>query len=84
MPGSALFAIMADLGLQDLVTKRGLTDTRTALYKKPQRHANYMFVSDSVQISAFSAPATPVVSDHRPLILDVALPQHSAPIRDLP
>lgn len=72
-PGSEMFEIMSEIGLTDLVTSRGIADTRTALYRKPERHANYMFVSPEVDVLDFDAPAEPVVSDHRPLILHLSL-----------
>lgn len=70
LPVSESFAIFAELGLADLVTGLGITDTRTARYKKPERHANYCLVSANVRVHKFEAPAEPEVSDHRPLILD--------------
>lgn len=73
LPGSEVFDILGGLGLTDLVTSRGITDTRTALYEKPQRHANYLFVSRQVTVQDFQVPAVPVVSDHRPMILDLAV-----------
>jgi endonuclease/exonuclease/phosphatase family metal-dependent hydrolase len=73
LPASAFFARMETLGLSDLVTGRGIDDTRTSLYRKPQRHANYMLVRASVPVDGFAAPAEPVVSDHRPLVLDTRL-----------
>lgn len=73
LPGSATFDLLARIGLADLVTGRGITDTRTRLYKKPQRHANYMLVRDNAEVLAFDAPAEPVVSDHRALVLDTVL-----------
>ncbi|MBT8412418.1 MAG: endonuclease/exonuclease/phosphatase family protein, partial [Octadecabacter sp.] len=68
LPDSETLQILSDWGLRDLVGDR---DTRTTLYPKPVRHANYMLVSASVQVAAFDAPASPVVSDHRPLVLDL-------------
>jgi hypothetical protein len=38
------------------VTGSGIEDTRTTLYTKPQRHANYLLVRETVAISAFSVP----------------------------
>lgn len=67
-PDSETLSIFSAWGLRDLV---GTADTRTQLYAKPVRHANYMLVSKSVQVKSFAAPADPVVSDHRPLILDL-------------
>jgi endonuclease/exonuclease/phosphatase family metal-dependent hydrolase len=68
LPDSATFEILAEHGLTDLV---GLADTRTTLYAKPQRHANYLLVTHPGEVKHFEAPATPEVSDHRPLILDI-------------
>lgn len=70
LPESRTFARLAALGLTELVTARGHTDTRTSLYKKPQRFADYLLVSPDVQVRAFDLPATPEVSDHRALVLD--------------
>jgi endonuclease/exonuclease/phosphatase family metal-dependent hydrolase len=72
LPGSATFARLAELGLRDLVTAHGIEDTRTSHYAKPVRHADYMLVTDGVRVAGFDAPAAPEVSDHRPLVLDVA------------
>ncbi|MEM6823694.1 MAG: endonuclease/exonuclease/phosphatase family protein [Pseudomonadota bacterium] len=73
LPESAFFATMSDLGLTDLVTTRGHTDTRTSLYAKPQRFADYLLVNREVSVEAFDVPGEPEVSDHRPLILDLVL-----------
>lgn len=73
LPDSAFFPTMAELGLHDLVTGRGHTDTRTSLYTKPVRFADYLLVNDAVTVDAFDVPAQPEVSDHRPLILDLSL-----------
>jgi endonuclease/exonuclease/phosphatase family metal-dependent hydrolase len=69
LPDSETLAMFADWGLRDLV---GHQDTRTALYSKPIRHANYMLVTASVDVKSFEVPANPVVSDHRPLILSIS------------
>lgn len=71
LPGSGTFERLAQLGLSDLVTKSGIADTRTALYRKPQRHANYLVVRDSLAVAGFAVPSEPVVSDHRPLVLEL-------------
>jgi endonuclease/exonuclease/phosphatase family metal-dependent hydrolase len=73
LPGAETFATLAEAGLRDLVTGTGLTDTRTTLYDKPQRFADYMLVNDAVAVAGFDVPAEPLMSDHRPLILDVTL-----------
>lgn len=72
LPASRTFAILADeLGLADLVTARGFDDTRTSHYAKPGRYADYLLVTENVQVDAFDVVAEPEVSDHRALLLDV-------------
>jgi hypothetical protein len=35
------------------------------------RHASYLLVSDADAVTSLEMPATPEVSDHRPLILEL-------------
>ena len=69
LPDSACFARYGEMGLHDLIARHGITDTRTTLYQKPQRFADYMLVSLPLLDAGFDVPAHPEVSDHRPLIL---------------
>ena len=71
LPNSAAFPQFRQAGLHDLIDHHGITDTRTALYEKSQRFADYMLVSQDLLGARFDVPATPVVSDHRALILDI-------------
>ncbi|MEM8653715.1 MAG: endonuclease/exonuclease/phosphatase family protein [Pseudomonadota bacterium] len=71
LPDSAAFPRFAQIGLHDLIAHHGVTDTRTALYAKSQRFADYMLVSQDLLTARFTVPATPVVSDHRALILNI-------------
>lgn len=71
LPDSACFEHFAHMGLHDLISHHGITDTRTTLYSKPQRFADYMMVSDDLHAAGFDVPAYPEVSDHRPLILSI-------------
>lgn len=68
LPSSETFAILAEVGLTDLV---GEADTRTSRYGKPVRSANYLLVSDPSAIRDFRIMREPEVSDHCPLILDL-------------
>jgi endonuclease/exonuclease/phosphatase family metal-dependent hydrolase len=72
LPKSETFAVLGTIGLTDLVTTRGFTDTRTSHYTKPQRFADYVCVTRDVLVQDFAVPAQPEVSDHRPLVLDFA------------
>ena len=71
LPGSVTFLELGALGLADLVTGRGHTDTRTSHYRKAPRWADYLLVNGKVRVDGFSVPAAPEVSDHRPLVLDL-------------
>jgi endonuclease/exonuclease/phosphatase family metal-dependent hydrolase len=68
LPDSETFSLLGAIGLVDLV---GTTDTRTSRYTKPNRHANYLLVSNPDAVKRFQVLATPEVSDHRPLVLDI-------------
>ena len=68
LPDSDTFHVLAAAGLVDLV---GSADTRTSRYTKPVRHANYLLVSDVDAVRRFDIAATPEVSDHRPVIVDI-------------
>lgn len=70
-PESQTFAVLARLGLRDLVTGRGHAGTRTSHYAKPGRFADYMLVNDAVEVRAFEVVKAPEVSDHRPLVLTI-------------
>lgn len=69
LPDSETFEVLAQIGLTDLV---GQSDTRSSAYLKPVRHASYLLVSDVDAVASFQVLATPEVSDHRPLVLDLA------------
>ncbi|WJH40724.1 endonuclease/exonuclease/phosphatase family protein [Aliirhizobium terrae] len=70
-PDSETFAVLADLGLQDLVTARGFTSTRTSHYPKAGRFADYMLVNSLVEVLRFEVVTDPEVSDHCPLLLEM-------------
>ena len=68
LPDSETFAVLAGIGLTDLV---GDADTRTSRYTKPVRSASYLLVSDPEVVAEFEIVAAPEVSDHRALALDL-------------
>ena len=70
LPDSGTFDRLAEIGLKDLVTANGFTDTRTSLYEKPQRYADYLLVTPGIEVRHFDVVAEPEVSDHRALLLD--------------
>ena len=68
LPDSATFAVLVEVGLVDLV---GAASTRTSLYPKPLRHANYLLVSDLDRVENFDIVREPEVSDHCALIVEL-------------
>lgn len=70
-PGTESIGMLEDK-LRNLITEFGITDTRTSLYKKSIRHADYVFVSKGVEANSFEVPDLPI-SDHRPMILEFDL-----------
>jgi endonuclease/exonuclease/phosphatase family metal-dependent hydrolase len=70
-PDSETFAILARIGLKDLVIGGGHASTRTSHYKKPGRFADYMLVNDAVAVKRFEIVTAPEVSDHCPLLLEI-------------
>ncbi len=56
----------------NLVKNQGIQTTRTELYKGPDAHADYVFISNEVFLNSFKV-LPDVVSDHFPLSLDFDL-----------
>lgn len=56
-------------GLRNLIKEFGISSTRTHLYEKQERFADYVFVSTGVTIKDFQVLPN-VVSDHAPLYLE--------------
>ena len=68
-PESETLAILREAGFTELVTAHGHPGTRTSLYPKPGRFADYLCVDDTGPVAAFEVLTTPEVSDHCPLLL---------------
>lgn len=56
-------------GMQNLIQTYNITSTRTSLYPKKERFADYIFTSPEISINAFEVLKAEV-SDHSPLLLD--------------
>ena len=70
-PASETLAILAEIGLTDLVTGGGFAGTRTSYYPKPGTYADYMLVNANVEVLRFDVVGEPEVSDHCPLLLEI-------------
>lgn len=73
LPETESLRLFEEAGLRNLIAQFGITSTRTSLYEKPVRYADYVFVSDGISVDDFRV-LPDEVSDHAPLCLtfDVA------------
>ncbi len=70
LPDTKSLKMFEEFGLHNLVIKNGITSTRSHYYDKPEKHANYIFVSDSIRVKKFEV-LSEVVSDHLALALEI-------------
>ncbi len=59
-----------ELGCRDLIKEYGITSTRTHLYPKENKFADYAFVSRGVSLKKFEVMPD-VISDHSPLLVEL-------------
>ena len=69
-PDTRSMKILEDFPLKNLIKEYDITDTRTLLYKKENRFADYALVSPNIKIKEFKI-LDDVVSDHAPLYLEI-------------
>lgn len=62
--------ISRELNCRKLIKEYGITSTRTSLYTKPNKFADYVFVSRGIKIIDFKI-LPDEVSDHTPLFLEI-------------
>ena len=70
-PDTQSLQIIAE-GMDNLISRFNISSTRSSLYEKPEKFADYVFTSKDITIHSFTAMDT-VVSDHLPLIIDFTL-----------
>jgi endonuclease/exonuclease/phosphatase family metal-dependent hydrolase len=58
-----------ELGLSNLIKKHGVTSTRTRHYSKPEKFADYIFVTNDIGVRDFRV-LPEEVSDHAPLYVE--------------
>ncbi len=69
-PETESMKILEASGLQNLIIEYGVTSTRTSLYKKPEKYADYILVSKGIHVKDF-AVLPDEVSDHAALLLEI-------------
>jgi endonuclease/exonuclease/phosphatase family metal-dependent hydrolase len=70
LPDTQSIKILEDAGLRNLVTKYDVSSTRTPLYTKQEKFADYIFVSKGVRVKDFKV-LPDIVSDHAPLYIEI-------------
>ncbi len=69
MPDTQSIALFESHGLKNLIKEHTITSTRTSLYDKSEKYADYIFVTKGIQVNDFKV-LPDEVSDHAPLYLD--------------
>ncbi len=69
-PDTKSLAMIEGSGLRNLIKEYNIASTRTSLYNKPEKHADYIFVSSGIEIKSFVVMPDEV-SDHSPLLLEI-------------
>lgn len=59
-----------EVGMKNLITDYGITSTRTSLYTKPEKYADYVLVSNNIEVKDFRV-LPEEVSDHSALLLEI-------------
>jgi len=71
LPDSRMLQELGRRGLVELVTRRGFSSTRSSFYPRPGRYADYLLVSAEEPVRGFDVVASPEVSDHLALVLEL-------------
>ncbi len=69
LPDTESLRMLEAVGLRNLVVEFGVTSTRTSLYRRPERFADYVLVSHGIDVGDFRA-LPDEVSDHAPFLLE--------------
>lgn len=56
--------------LKNLIKEYNITSTRSSLYQKPSKYADYVLVSPDIKVANFKV-LPDIVSDHAPLLLEI-------------
>jgi endonuclease/exonuclease/phosphatase family metal-dependent hydrolase len=69
-PDTKSISMIEEAGLKNLIKEYDIASTRTSLYNKEEKHADYIFTSPEITVKKFEV-LPDEVSDHAPLILEV-------------
>ncbi len=69
LPDTQSLQMLEEFGLRNLIREYGITSTRTSHYTKPEKFADYVLVSDGIDVKDFRV-LPDEVSDHAPLLVE--------------
>lgn len=72
MPDTESIKLLESMNLRNLIKEYGVTNTRTSHYTKPEKFADYIFITPGIKIQDFKV-LRDEVSDHAPLYLDFTI-----------
>lgn len=61
--------MIENTGLRNLIKEHGITSTRTSLYTKEEKFADYVLIGPGIQVTNFEV-LPDEVSDHAPLRIE--------------
>lgn len=70
LPDTESIKLFEAEGLKNLIKEYGVSSTRTSFYTKPDKHADYIFVSKNITSKDFRV-LPDEVSDHAPILVEV-------------
>jgi|CXWL01.1.fsa_nt_gi exonuclease III len=69
LPDTESLKLFEAAGLRNLIKEYKVSSTRTSFYKKPEKYADYIFVTKGIQVKDFKV-LPDEVSDHSPLFIE--------------
>lgn len=70
LPGTESLKIIENTGMKNLVKEYRVVSTRTSFYTKPEKFADYIFISSTLKTRDFKV-LPDEVSDHAPLFVEI-------------
>ncbi len=70
LPDTESLKKFEEFGLRNLIKENNITSTRTSLYKKEHKFADYVFVSKGIEVKDFKI-LPDEISDHNPIFLEI-------------
>ena len=70
LPDTQSIQMFERAGFKNLIKEFGITSTRTSFYTKPEKYADYIFVTSNIKINRFTI-LSDEVSDHAALLVDI-------------